>query len=64
MSTKHTVRHQLKQLELSFSTPLIAMAALACAILVETEQLNYTYPLELVLQGIVHDSALLTILVK
>ncbi|GAA4426027.1 hypothetical protein GCM10023188_07620 [Pontibacter saemangeumensis] len=49
---------------LELSTPLVAIAALGCAFLVETGQINYTYPLELVLQGLVNDSVILTISTK
>lgn len=58
------LRHQLKQLCLKAGSPLIAVAAVSCALLVETGQIDFTYPLELVLQGIVNDSVILTISTK
>ena len=58
------LRHQLKQLGLKAGSPLIAVAAISCAMLVETGQMDFTYPLELVLQGIVNDSVILTISTK
>ena len=65
MNTKPVLlRFWLKRLCLSISTPLIAAAALGCAYLVETEHINYTYPLELVLKGIVNDPIILTISTK
>lgn len=56
--------HQLKQLGLKAGSPLIAVVAVSCALLVETGHIDYTYPLELVLQGIVNDSVILTISTK
>ncbi|WP_345156905.1 hypothetical protein [Pontibacter saemangeumensis] len=65
MSTKpKRLRSWLKYMGLELSTPLVAIAALGCAFLVETGQINYTYPLELVLQGLVNDSVILTISTK
>ncbi|WP_347159507.1 hypothetical protein [Pontibacter chitinilyticus] len=57
-------RRQFRQLCLTIGSPLIAAAAIGCAFLVETRQLDYTYPLELVLKGITNDSAILTISTK
>ena len=58
------LRQQLKQLCLKAGSPLIAVIAVSCAMLVETGHVDYTYPLELVLQGIVNDSVILTISTK
>lgn len=55
------LRQQLKQLCRAIISPLIAAAAIGCAFLIETKQLDYTYPLELVLKSIANDSAILTI---
>jgi len=55
------LQHQLKQLCLAISSPLIAAAAIGCAFQIETKQLDYTYPLELVLKSIANDSVILTI---
>lgn len=65
MNTKlKGLRCQLKHMGLRLSTPLVAIAAIGCAFLVETEQVDYTYPLELVLKGIINDSVFLTISTK
>ena len=58
------LRQQLTQLGLRTGSPLIAVIAVSCALLVETGHVDYTYPLELVLQGIVNDSVILTISTK
>ena len=49
------MRYQLKQLCLKLSSPLIAVVAVSCAFLVETEQVDVTYPLELVLKSFTND---------
>jgi hypothetical protein len=65
MNTKlKNLRYGLKQLSSSKVSPLIAVAAFACAFLVETAQVDYTYPLELVLKTIVKDPVILTISTK
>lgn len=65
MNTKpKRLRCWLKHMGLNLSTPLVAIAAMGCAFLVETGQVNFTYPLELVLQGLVNDSVILTISTK
>ncbi|WP_242923802.1 hypothetical protein [Pontibacter liquoris] len=63
MNTK-PLRFRLKQLWLPVGSPLIAVMAIGCALLVETRPVDYTQTLELVLKGIVNDSILLTIPTK
>lgn len=56
MNTKLTaMRYQLNQLRMKGSSLLIAFAAFGCAFLVETEQVDVTYPLELVLKSFTND---------
>ncbi|GAB3536373.1 hypothetical protein GCM10027443_26570 [Pontibacter brevis] len=56
MNTKpKNLRYQLKQLRMKGSSLLIAFAAFSCAFLVETEQVNLTYPFELVLKNFTND---------
>ncbi|PRY06074.1 hypothetical protein CLV24_12856 [Pontibacter ummariensis] len=54
----------VEQLNFNLNSLLIAMAAVGCAVLVETRDIDYTYPLELVLKGIVNDTVILTISTK
>ncbi|MFD3002256.1 hypothetical protein ACFS7Z_17930 [Pontibacter toksunensis] len=49
------LRYQLKQLRMKGSSLMIAFAAFGCAFLVETEQVDVTYPLELVLKSFTND---------
>ena len=65
MNTKlNSLRYGLKQLCLQKSSLLIAVVALSCAFLVETEQVDLTYPLELVLKSFLKDPIILTISTK
>lgn len=65
MNTKSKdLPYRLKLLCLKISTPLIAVVAVSCAFLVETEQLDFSYPVEIMLKSIVKDTAILTISTK
>jgi len=65
MNTKlKRLRRQLRQQCLKIGSPLVAVAAISCAVLVETNDVNYAYPLELVLKSLVNDTVILTISTK
>ncbi|RAU81568.1 hypothetical protein [Pontibacter arcticus] len=46
-------------LAISLNTMWVAMVALGCAFFVQTQPLNFTYPIEIVLKGIVKDAPIL-----
>ncbi|MCC9136868.1 hypothetical protein ACFSKU_09805 [Pontibacter silvestris] len=60
MSLKHLSNFVKRHLNSNMHSMWIAMVAVACSFLVQSEQLDYAYPLELLLKGVVNDATVVS----
>lgn len=48
-----------QQMQISLHSFWVGLAAFGCAYLMETEEVNFTYPLEVFLKGVIADNAII-----